>query len=406
MLKKNIIILDSWTAGIRNYDPIVKTLSSSFNFILVHNEKLTLRYLDKNVKNNTKNIFKSRETYNKYYYKICDISQYGYSINNLISKENPVALITISYHGIFQRWANLIFRHKGIPAFYLMHGITGAGFKSPRLSMKNVRRTISRLLFYGLMIILYMVDTKKSGYARPIKYWIGYIKELLFAHDTYSWESKFREDMKYNTAFIIQESDRDVLSKLFDKETDYIITGHMDNFYIYYDSDDVVKIKDDKIVMISQPLYDLIGVKKVLNVIGKLKIHCEKRSIKFIVKRHPNDDDDFLKLLGESNFTISSKNNLSEIKYTIGLVGFSSTLLLQAILMEIPILNFKHSSIESIDSITKYEKTFTYDLEAESENTIDLFIENCFNNKKESFDFKMIKNPVSVIENYFKDIFK
>ena len=405
MERKNLIILDSWTAGIRNYDPIVKSLSDKFNVILIHNEKLNLFFLNNDVKNNVRNVFNNRKKYNRYYYKICDISEYRYSINNLIKLEKPIALITISYHGIFQRWANLIFRYKRIPAFYFMHGITGSGFRNNKIKIKNVKKNVIRFLFYAIMITLYFVDTRRSGLNRSIKYWIGYIHELIFAHHTYSWGSKFREDMIYNTAFIIQESDKDILCKLFAKETEYIITGHIDNYYIFYDTDSTTNIKENKIILISQPLFDIIGFNKILNIIRKLKIHCERRSITFIVRRHPNDDENFIKLLYDSDITISLNDNLSEIGHSIGLVGFNSTLLLQAIAMKIPILNLTHPSIISFDSISAYENASFYNIEDENDNVIDDFIDNCINSKDKNYDINIITNPVTIIEKYFEDRF-
>lgn len=367
---KKILFVDTWTQGKNFIKPLVQNfIENNIKCIYLHADSFYLNEIDNNIKPIVD------LTYEDY-----DISEYDNSILKAYEDLKPDAIITISVHGLFQRWANHVAEKLNIPCFFFMHGIR---LKDPPKNKSSLKYALNRVVYYSKQFNLFTRDYVRlnSFSINSVVFLLNYYKELIVFNYRYSNNPKINIGFAYKIMFVNINSDIKYFKESYplSENTEFCLSGNVSALEPAIKSLNI-KNKRNQITFISQP--SIIPINEYLGFIERLNNLFIDTKFNFVFRPHPRDQKKLIEILKSKEIMISENNAEVDFSKSLVAVGVNSAMLLGFMKLNIPILQIVDGVNMSICDLNKYENSFNLEINfLDSKNaSIINFIENSLKN--------------------------
>lgn len=329
-------------------DKVAKELSEKHTVTFLHFGSTVHRYLPKERSNKALQTYKDRSENDKYYDSIIDYEEFNKSLDSAVKKIDPSVSVFIAIHSFPMRWGNYISRERGVKTLHFMHGVKmDSEAKNNSTSMYGVYKKLPRVIYYTKLYYQYVKDVVTGGVEAPPLGKILYdYYELIFRHSKYDFNPKYKYTVKYDTVCVTNKKDVEYFNKKYSMNSSKkVVVGHTD-------MDDILegniskRGENNRVLYASQPLTDNgVSVKSIANKVCEISNQFESKNYEFFARPHPRDNVDIIKALEERGVKISRQGLTDDILGSCVVVGVTSTLLLTAKLLNIPILSISFSEM-------------------------------------------------------------
>ena len=341
-----ILFIDTWSKGSFFTSPVAKLAKSKDSIVgFLHANKLY----------NVDDINWKEEIYDFSF----DCADFNNSLVSALKNINPDAVVFISMHGMFQRWANYICSKLDIPCYFFMHGVRFNTKEIGRLKRRNIFELFRRVHFYNKHWFLLIRDCLKltSIFKLPWRLFILSYLEMIFMNKRFSFSPKYKWGIEYKKVCINSFHD-EAFFKEFTGEVGsdrFVVSGNITSRRAAIDSFTFDRANLNSILFISQPLAadGYLDFQSYIDSIVALDHFIKINDLgKFIVRLHPRDDKRTIQVLSKFNISMSKHKSLAkDLSSSCLVVGFNSSALLGCLEVGIPVLGYKFDNVPLLDSL-------------------------------------------------------
>ncbi len=341
-----ILFIDTWSKGSFFTSPVAKLAAGKGN---------TVGFLHANKLYNAEDINWEEGIYDFSF----DCADFNNSLFSALKNINPDAVVFITMHGMFQRWANYICCELNIPCYFFMHGVRFNTKKIGRLKRRNIFELFRRVTFYSKHWIYFIRDCLQltSIFKLPWRLFILSYFEMIFMNNRFSFSPKYKWGIEYKKVCINSSYDEAFFSEFTGEvgSEKFVVSGNITSRRAAIDSFAFDSSKLNTILFISQPLAadGYLDFKSYIDSIAVLHNFVKNYDLgKFTVRLHPRDDKRIVQALSKLNISMSNNKSLAEdLSNSSLVVGFNSSALLGCVEVGIPVLGYKFDDVPLLDSL-------------------------------------------------------